>query len=75
MQSPTDQRIHHSIAKRLRWSYLISSTLPLVIVGALLLVLNLSAQQSSVYRDQRTTSTRVARDIDRYIGNMRSQLE
>lgn len=72
---PAERGPRTSIAWRLRWSYLISSTLPLLIVGALLLSLNLNAQQNSVYANQRTTVTRVARDISRYITDLQQQLE
>jgi serine phosphatase RsbU (regulator of sigma subunit) len=64
-----------SIAKRLRWSYLLSSTLPLLLVGALLLKLNTDAQQSRIYSDQRGLASRVARDISRYITDLRNQLD
>lgn len=64
-----------SIASRLRWSYLISSTLPLLIVGALLLVINLNSERAAVYRDQLASSARVARDISRYVTDLERQLE
>ncbi|MFO7171231.1 MAG: HAMP domain-containing protein, partial [Chloroflexota bacterium] len=64
-----------SIASRLRWSYLISSTLPLLIVGALLLVINLNSERAAVYRDQQASSARVARDISRYVTDLERQLE
>ncbi|MBK9711971.1 MAG: SpoIIE family protein phosphatase [Kouleothrix sp.] len=64
-----------SIASRLRWSFLISSTLPLLLVGALLLFINASAQQSSVYNDQKDLANRVERDISRYVDDLHSELE
>jgi len=64
-----------SIAKRLRWSLLLSSTLPLLLVGALLLALNASAQQSSVYNDQIDLANRVERDIARYVDELRGQFD
>jgi serine phosphatase RsbU (regulator of sigma subunit) len=64
-----------SIAKRLRWSFLISSTLPLLLVGALLLYINSVAQQSSVYSDQADLANRVERDISRYVDELHGQLQ
>jgi serine phosphatase RsbU (regulator of sigma subunit) len=64
-----------SIANRLRWSYLLSSTLPLLVVGGLLLYISLTAQQTNVYNDQRGVALGVARDISRYIGDMQRQIE
>ncbi len=64
-----------SIANRLRWSLLLSSTLPLLIVGALLLLLNASAQQRSVYNDQVDLANRVERDIARYVDDLRNQFD
>src|SRR5215217_3723811 len=64
-----------SIANRLRWSLLLSSTLPLLLVGALLLLLNASAQQRSVYNDQVDLANRVERDIARYVDDLRGQFD
>jgi serine phosphatase RsbU (regulator of sigma subunit) len=64
-----------SIANRLRWSYLLSSILPLMLVGALLLKINTDAQQSRIYSDQRGLASRVARDISRYVNGLRDQLD
>src|SRR5689334_8677508 len=63
------------IAGRLRMSFLISSTLTLLIVGALLLYINTSAQQSSVYNDQTDLAIRVERDISRYVDDLHIQVE
>ncbi len=65
----------HSIASRLRWSYLISSTLPLLLVGGLLLFISLSAQQRTVFNEQQNGAARVARDIIRYISGIERQIE
>lgn len=75
MRLPAAPRAHRSIATRLRWSYLISSALPLVVVGALLLYLNLDAQQRSIYNEQRSTAVRAGRDISRYLSDLRQELE
>jgi serine phosphatase RsbU (regulator of sigma subunit) len=64
-----------SIANRLRWSYLLSSTLPLLLVGALLLKINTDAQQSRIFSEQRGLATRVARDIARYVTNLQRDLD
>jgi len=64
-----------SIANRLRWSYLLSSTLPLLLVGALLLKINTDAQQSRILSDQKGLATRVARDVARYVANLQRDLD
>jgi serine phosphatase RsbU (regulator of sigma subunit) len=64
-----------SIANRLRWSLLLSSTLPLLLVGALLLAINFNAQQRSVYNDQVDLANRVERDISRYVDDLRGQFD
>jgi serine phosphatase RsbU (regulator of sigma subunit) len=71
---PAGQPSRTSIATRLRWSYLISSTLPLLIVGALLLRINTGAQQENVYNDQKNLASRTARNISKYIQDMSGQL-
>jgi serine phosphatase RsbU (regulator of sigma subunit) len=63
-----------SIATQLRWSYLISSTLPLLIVGALLLVINLNNQQQNVYGEQRASADRFASEISDYVDEMQAEL-
>ncbi len=67
--------VRTSIANRLRWSLLISSTLPLLIVGGLLLALNANAQQRSVYNDQVDLAKRVELDVSRYLEELRNQLD
>jgi serine phosphatase RsbU (regulator of sigma subunit) len=63
-----------SIASRLRWSYLISSTLPLLLVGGLLIYISMNAQQGSVYNDQKAQATRLSRDVARYIDGILDQV-
>ena len=63
-----------SIAGRLRWSYLISSTLPLLLVGALLLRINATAQEYSVYSGQKNTANALTRSIVNYVSDIRQQL-
>jgi serine phosphatase RsbU (regulator of sigma subunit) len=71
----TESGARTSIANRLRWTLLLSSVVPLLIVGALLIALNAGAQQRSVYNDQIDLATRVERDISRYVDDLHTQLE
>jgi hypothetical protein len=71
----TDQGARTSIARRLRWTLLLSSVVPLLIVGVLLIGLNAGFQQRSVYNDQIDLATRVERDISSYVDNLRTQLD
>ncbi len=64
-----------SITRRLRWTLLLSSVVPLLIVGALLIALNSDVQQRSVYNDQIDLATRVERDISRFVDDLHKQLE
>lgn len=70
----TESGPHASIANRLRWSYLISSTLPLLLVGGLLIYISMISQQGSVYADQKAQATRLSRDVTRYVDGILSQL-
>ena len=72
---PTQAGSRSSIATRLRVSLLLSSMLPLVLVGALLLSLNANAQQRSVYNDQVDLANRVERDIARYVDDLRTEFD
>jgi serine phosphatase RsbU (regulator of sigma subunit) len=72
---PAERLARRSIASRLRWSYLLSSTLPLLIVGALLLMINLNGERAAVYAEQRASADRVARDIASYVADLEKQLE
>jgi serine phosphatase RsbU (regulator of sigma subunit) len=72
---PAEAGAHASIANRLRWSFLLSSTLPLLLVGALLLYISSGAQQRSVYNDQIDLANRVERDISRYVDDLHTQFE
>jgi serine phosphatase RsbU (regulator of sigma subunit) len=69
---PAKRGAHASIARRLRWSYLVSSTLPLIIVGALLLTISSQALQSNVYAEQQGVATRVGRDISGYVAGLQT---
>ncbi len=63
-----------SIGIRLRWSYLISSTLPLIVVGTLLTVLNFLSQRQTVYNEQIMLSMQAVRQIARYISDIEVQI-
>lgn len=63
-----------SIGIRLRWSYLISSTLPLILVGTLLTVLNFLSQRQTVYNEQIMLSMQAVRQIARYISDIEVQI-
>lgn len=65
---------HPGIRRRLRWSYLLSSTLPLVIVGVLLIGIHFRSQQQAVRNAQISLATRAARDISAYISNIETQV-
>jgi HAMP domain-containing protein len=71
----TETGARTSIAGRLRWTLLLSSVVPLLIVGALLIALSSGVQQRSVYNDQIDLATRVERDISRYVDELHKQLE
>ena len=58
-----------SIGARLLWSYLISATLPLLVVGALLLYNGLATQRENVYSEQRNLANRTARNVASYLGD------
>jgi len=75
LDDDTESGARTSIAKRLRWTLLLSSIVPLLIVGVSLIVLNAAAQQRSVYNDQIDLATRVERDISMYADNLHTQLE
>ena len=75
-RQPGDDPEHGtSIARRLRWTLLLSSVVPLLIVGVLLIGLNAGFQQRSVYNDQIDLATRVERDISRYVDDLHTQLD
>lgn len=69
---PIPQR--RSIVAHLRWSYVISSTLPLILVGTLLIFLNFRAQQKNVYNEQVAVSMQTVRSISNYIADIETRL-
>lgn len=66
---------YYSLASKLRWSYLLSSTLPLVIVGTILLYLSLDSQERSIYTLQHNRTQRIAGDINTYVNRQREDLD
>ncbi|NJN67235.1 MAG: SpoIIE family protein phosphatase [Chloroflexaceae bacterium] len=73
-QQQKPQPRQHSISTRLRWSYLLSSTLPLMLVGTLLIFLNFRTQQELVFDEQITLSTQAAREVSTYVSGIEAQL-
>lgn len=71
---PIESGTRANITRRLRWSYLISSTLPLLIVGALLLTISWTTLQRNVYTEQRAVAVRISRDISRYLLDMQAEV-
>lgn len=71
--APTTQR-KRSIRGRLRWSYLLTSTLPLLLVGIILIVMSFRAQRENVYTNQVTLARSVARDASTYLSGMEAQI-
>lgn len=68
-------RADTSIAARLRWSYLISSTVPLLIVGAVLLNISWTAQRDSVYNDQQNLAVSIGRNVSGYLGKLSREID
>lgn len=74
---PTDGMSHRrttSIATWLRWSYLISSTLPLLLIGALLIGVLLQVQQRNAYDSQQAVADRIAGNISTFLYDLEQLL-
>lgn len=56
-----------SIARRLRWSYLVTSTIPLLVVGALLIAVLFRVQQRNAYASQLAVAERVADNLATFL--------
>lgn len=67
-------RPERSIVAHLRWSYLVSSTLPLILVGILLIFLNFRTQQKNVYNEQISLASQAVREISTYVSDIETQL-
>jgi len=69
----TISRKQSSISTRLRWSYFISSTVPLLVVGASLIGFSFHTQQANTYNSQAILAKQVAQDISTYITALEGQ--
>ncbi|NWF80890.1 MAG: SpoIIE family protein phosphatase [Chloroflexi bacterium] len=69
---PARRRLN--ITNRLRWSYLISSTLPLMLVGALLITMLLQVQQRNAYASQQALADKIAGNIATFLYDLEQQL-
>ncbi len=63
-----------SITNRLRWSFLIGSTLPLILVGAVLITMLLQVQQRNAYASQQALADKVAGNISTFLYDLEQQL-
>jgi serine phosphatase RsbU (regulator of sigma subunit) len=63
-----------SIARRLRWSYLVSSTIPLLVVGALLIGVLFRVQQRNAYASQLAVAERIAENIATFLSDVEQSL-
>ena len=63
-----------SIGRRLLWSYLVSSTLPLLLVGTLLIALGFRTQRDNVYDNQVTQVVGIGREVSAYLSGFDVQL-
>jgi serine phosphatase RsbU (regulator of sigma subunit) len=63
-----------SITTWLRWSYLISSTLPLTIIGVLLIGVLFQAQQRNAYANQQAVADRVAGNVSTFLYDLEQLL-
>jgi serine phosphatase RsbU (regulator of sigma subunit) len=63
-----------SITNRLRWSYLISSTLPLLLVGALLIGTLFQVQQRNALASQQALAERIAGAIATFVSDLEQLL-
>lgn len=63
-----------SITDRLRWSYLLSSTLPLLLVGTLLIVVLLRVQQRNAFDSQQAVADQIAGNIATFLYDLEQQL-
>ncbi|HMQ29298.1 MAG TPA: SpoIIE family protein phosphatase, partial [Chloroflexaceae bacterium] len=78
--TPTDAgdgpqaRRRWSITDRLRWSYLVSSTLPLLLVGTVLIVVLLQVQQRNAFASQQAVADQIAGNIATFLYDLEQQL-
>lgn len=63
-----------NITNRLRWSFLIGSTLPVILVGTLLIAMLLQVQQRNAYASQQALADKVAGNIATFLYDLEQQL-
>ena len=63
-----------SITNRLRWSFLITSTLPLLLVGALLITVLFRVQQRNAFASQQAVSDKISGNIATFLYDLEQQL-
>jgi serine phosphatase RsbU (regulator of sigma subunit) len=63
-----------SITNRLRWSYLISTTVPLLLVGALLITVLFQVQQRNAFASQQALADKIAGNIATFLYDLEQQL-
>lgn len=71
---PEQPRRRTSISSQLRWSYLISSTIPLLMVGCLLTSVLFQVQQRNAYDSQRAVADQLASNISTFLLDLEQQL-
>jgi serine phosphatase RsbU (regulator of sigma subunit) len=67
-------RRRSSISSQLRWSYLISSTIPLLLVGGLLTAVLFRVQQRNAYDSQKAVADQLAGNISTFLLDLEQQL-
>ncbi|NNJ10379.1 SpoIIE family protein phosphatase [Chloroflexales bacterium ZM16-3] len=68
------RRRNTSITTWLRWSYLISSTLPLLLVGALLIGVLFQVQQRNAYASQQAVADQIAGNVSTFLYDLEQLL-
>jgi serine phosphatase RsbU (regulator of sigma subunit) len=63
-----------SITNRLRWSYLISTTVPLLLIGALLITVLFQVQQRNAFASQQALADKIAGNIATFLYDLEQQL-
>ena len=63
-----------NITNRLRWSYLISSTLPLLLVGTLLIGILFQVQQRNAFASQQAIADQIAANVATFFYDVEQQL-
>lgn len=67
-------RRRQSITARLRWSYLLTAIVPLLLVGTLLIVVLLQVQQRNAYASQQAVADQIAGNIATFLYDLEQQL-